>query len=197
MTPAVTISAAFRAGSIFDPLDRDGLAYLTGKVIDRGTERRSASVIAEELDSRGVSLKVSTGRPMLTLSCTCLSEDFDDVLAIVADVARRPTFSPDEIEKRRAEVLTTLRQKDDNPASRVIDGVLALLCSAQHPCGRPMKGAAEEWSEPPGPRWSRSMPLESVGGAFARDCRRRRSAARHGARRGNSTAGTASIRMSR
>ena len=65
MTPAVTISAAFRAGSIFDPLDRDGLAYLTGKVIDRGTERRSASVIAEELDSRGVSLRVSTGRPML------------------------------------------------------------------------------------------------------------------------------------
>ena len=58
MTPAVTISAAFRAGSIFDPLDRDGLAYLTGKVIDRGTERRSASVIAEELDSRGVSLSV-------------------------------------------------------------------------------------------------------------------------------------------
>jgi zinc protease len=143
MTPAVTISAAFRAGSIFDPLDRDGLAYLTGKVIDRGTERRSASVIAEELDSRGVSLKVSTGRPMLTLSCTCLSEDFDDVLGIVADVARRPTFSPDEIEKRRAEVLTTLRQKDDNPASRVIDGVLALLYSAQHPYGRPMKGTAE------------------------------------------------------
>ena len=142
MTPAVTISAAFRAGSIFDPLGLDGLAYLTGKVIDHGTERRTAGVIAEELDSRGVSLKVSTGRPMLTISCTCLSEDFDDVLAIVVDLARRPTFPLDEIEKRRAEVLTALRQKEDNPAARVIDAVLELLYSPQHPYGRPMKGTA-------------------------------------------------------
>src|SRR5829696_673781 len=142
MTPAVTISAAFRAGSLFDPLDLGGLAYLMGKVIDRGTERRPASVLADELDSRGVTLKVSTGRPMLTLSCTCLSGDFDDMLAIVADVARRPTFPPEEIEKRRAEVLTTLRQKEDNPASRVVDTVLELLYSADHPYGRPTKGTA-------------------------------------------------------
>ena len=38
MTPAVTISASFRAGSIFDPVDLPGLAYLTGRVIDRGTD---------------------------------------------------------------------------------------------------------------------------------------------------------------
>jgi zinc protease len=143
MTPAVTISAAFRAGSIFDPLDLGGLAYLTGRVIDRGTERRSAAVIAEELDNRGVALRVSAGRAMLTLSCTCLSEDFEDVLAILADVARRPTCPPDEIEKRRTEVLTTLRQKEDNPASRTIDAVLELLFSANHPYGRPTKGTAE------------------------------------------------------
>ena len=40
MTPAVTISASFRAGSMFDPGGSPGLAYLTGRVIDRGTERR-------------------------------------------------------------------------------------------------------------------------------------------------------------
>ena len=60
MTPAVTISASFRAGSMFDPVDLPGLAYLTGRVIDRGTERRTASMIADELDERGVSLRVSS-----------------------------------------------------------------------------------------------------------------------------------------
>ena len=51
-TPAVSIDATFLAGSVCDPEPLTGLAYLTGRVIDRGTERRSADAIAEELDER-------------------------------------------------------------------------------------------------------------------------------------------------
>jgi zinc protease len=144
MTPAVTISAAFRAGSIFDPPDLPGLSYLTGRVIDRGTESRTAGDIAEALDNRGVTLKVSTSRRSLTLSCTCLSEDFDEVLGIVADVARRPVFPPAEIARRRAEAVTRLRQNEDNPASRAVDAVLELLYTRDHPYGRPSKGTADD-----------------------------------------------------
>ena len=140
MTPAVTISASFRAGSMFDPVDLPGLAYLTGRAIDRGTERRSASMMADELDERGVSLRVSSNRQALTVSCTCLAEDFDDVLAIVADIVRHPAFPPSEIEKRRSEALTILRQNEDNPAARAVDAVLELLYGWHHPYGRPPKG---------------------------------------------------------
>jgi len=140
MTPAVTISASFRAGSMFDPVDLPGLAYLTGRAIDRGTERRSASMMADELDERGVSLRVSSNRQALTVSCTCLTEDFDDVLTIVADIVRNPAFPPLEIEKRRSEALTILRQNEDNPAARAVDAVLELLYGWHHPYGRPPKG---------------------------------------------------------
>jgi zinc protease len=140
MTPAVTISASFRAGSMFDPVDLPGLAYLTGRAIDRGTQLRTASMMADELDERGVSLRVSSNRQALTVSCTCLAEDFDDVLAIVADVVRNPTFPPAEIEKRRSEALTILRQNADNPAVRAVDAVLELLYGWHHPYGRPPKG---------------------------------------------------------
>ena len=142
MAPAVTISAMFSAGSAYDPPARPGLAYLTGRVIDRGTERRDAAVIAEELDDRGVTLKVSTNRHALTLSCTCLAEDFDDVLAIVVDVARRPTFPEAEIAKRRSETITALRQDEDNPAVRAIESLLDLLYGPSHPYGRPVKGSS-------------------------------------------------------
>ena len=140
MTPAVTISAAFRGGSLWDPPGLEGRAYLAGLVIDRGTVRRSAEVIAEELDDRGVSLKVSTNRQALTLSCTCLSEDFEDVLAIVADIVRHPVFPEGETARRRAEAVTTLRQREDNPAARAQDAAMDLLYSASHPYGRPAKG---------------------------------------------------------
>lgn len=143
MSPAVTISAAFLAGSLYDPPDLTGLAYMTGRVIDRGTERRSADLIAEELDDRGVVLRVGSDRHRLTLSCTCLAEDFDDVLAIVLDVARRPSFPEEELVKRRAETITALRQDEDNPAVRAVETLFELLYGTDHPYGRRIKGSID------------------------------------------------------
>ena len=103
-----------------------GVSQLVGRVLDRGTVRRSANAISDALDDRGVALRVTTTRHRLSISCTCLTEDFPDVLAILLDVARRPTFPESEIEQPRAETVTALRQDDDNPAVRALDAVAAL-----------------------------------------------------------------------
>ena len=142
-TPAVTINATVLAGSMYDPEEHPGLAYLTARVIDRGTERRSAAKIAEELDERGVALKAGTTRHAITVSCTCLTDDFAEVLAIVADVLRRPTFPGEELAKRRAETITRLRQDEDNPSVRATDGLFELLYGSRHPYGRPLKGTVQ------------------------------------------------------
>jgi zinc protease len=143
LSPAVTISAAFQAGSLYEPAGLTGLACLASRVIDRGTERRSADRLAEELDDRGVSLRVGSDRHQMTLSCTCLAEDFDDVLSIVLDVARRPSFPEDELVKRRAETITAIRQDEDNPAVRAGEALFELLYGSDHPYGRRMKGTIE------------------------------------------------------
>ena len=142
-TPAVALNATFLAGSLCEPEGLAGLSYLTARVIDRGTERRSAEVLAEELDERGVSLRVGSNRHTMSLSCTCLTEDFDEVLAIVMDVARRPTFPEQELAKRRAEAITAIRQDEDNPAVRAAESLDELLYGAGHPYGRRTKGTIE------------------------------------------------------
>lgn len=142
-SPAVTINLAFRAGSLEEPEDRPGLAWFLARVIDRGTGSRTALDVAEALDDRGVALKVSTNRHVLTLSCTCLAEDFHDVFTVVADVARNPVFPPEEIEKRRAETITAIRQDLDNPGVRASEALQTLLYGASHPYGRPAKGSVE------------------------------------------------------
>jgi zinc protease len=141
--PAVTMLATFQAGSVYDPPDLPGVASLTGRLLDRGTEHRSGEVIAEELDQRGVALKVSTSRHTMSLSCTCLSEDFDEVLSILLDVARRPLFPDEEIAKRKAEIITALGQDRDNPAVRATETLFEILYGAEHPYGRRPKGTAE------------------------------------------------------
>jgi len=143
LASAVSINATFRAGSLHETDELTGLAYLTGKLLDRGTRRRPGEVIAEELDERGVSLKVSTTRHALTLSCTCLSEDFDEVLAIVIDIVRRPTFPEVEIVRRRAETLTGLRQDEDNTGVRAVECLFELLYGPRHPYARHAKGTVD------------------------------------------------------
>jgi zinc protease len=142
-SPAVTINMAFRAGSVNEPDDLTGLAFFLARVIDRGTRTRSADAIAEALDDRGVALRAAANRHVLTLSCTCLSEDFDEVLAVLADVARNPVFPAEEVEKRRQEMVTAIRQDMDNPGVRASEALQALLYGPAHPYGRPAKGSIE------------------------------------------------------
>lgn len=140
LTPAVTINATVMAGGAHEPDPLQGLAFLTGRVLDRGTEHRSAETIAEELDDRGVALRVATARHPMSVTCTCLAEDFPDVLDIVLDIVRHPVFPEAEVAKRRAECLTLLRQDQENPAARAVEALFELLYGPLHAYGRRSKG---------------------------------------------------------
>jgi zinc protease len=145
--PAVTVHASVLAGCLYEPAARPGLAHLTAKLLDRGTAERPAGAIAGALDDRGVALKISASRHAIALTATSLSEDLPDILSIVADVIRHPTFPPDQLQRRRAELVTGLRQDDDNPFLRAGDGLVLRLYGADHPYGRPPKGTVASLSQ--------------------------------------------------
>jgi zinc protease len=139
-TPAVTIYAAVHAGTLYDPPEVAGVAHFVSRTIDRGTAAHAADQIAEELDSRGVSLGVTVNRHVLSLVCTCLVEDFDSVLGLVADIAMRPSFPAAEVDTRRGEIITLIRQDEDNPATVAIEGLMRSLYGERHPYGRQVRG---------------------------------------------------------
>ena len=142
-TPAVAISLSLRAGSIADPPGLPGMTWLLSRVIDRGTTTRSGADIAEELDSRGITLSVAVTRHLFTFGCTCLAEDFDPILALLADIVMSPSLPEAEIATRKGEVITSIRQDDDNPAIRATEALMGLLYPGGHPYGRPTKGSID------------------------------------------------------
>ena len=142
-TPAVTISAAIQAGSIFESDAQLGLAHFLSRVIDRGTTNRSAEEIAVDLDFRGVTVSVHTTRHVQIVSCTCLVEDFVPILQTVGEIVTAPTIPPEEVDKRRVEVMTAIRQDEDNPAVVAVERLFTLLYPNGHPYGRPSKGSLE------------------------------------------------------
>ncbi len=143
VTPAVTFSVSVPAGTATDPDGLPGVAHFLSRVIDRGTQSKSADEIAELLDGRGVSLTVTAMRHAFVVSCTCLTEDFPTLLALVADVVRNPSLSEGEMATRRGEIVTGIRQDQDNPATVAVEEELALLYPGGHPYGRRVKGTIE------------------------------------------------------
>ena len=142
-TPAVTIHATVYAGTICDPPSQPGVAHFISRTVDRGTMTRSVDEIAEELDSRGVSLSTSVNRHALSLVSTCLVEDFDSILSLVADIVRHPVFPEGEVETRRREIITTIRQDEDNPASVATEALMEILYGSAHPYGRRPRGTTD------------------------------------------------------
>jgi zinc protease len=142
-TPAVAISLSLRAGSIADPVGLPGLTWLLSRVIDRGTATRSAADIAEALDSRGITLTIAVTRHLFSLACTCLADDFEPVLTLLGDIVMSPSLPEVEIATRTGEVITSIRQDDDNPAIRATEALMALLYPDGHPYGRRTKGSID------------------------------------------------------
>jgi zinc protease len=138
----VTLIANLRAGAVHDTAELPGVAHFMSRTIDRGTERYSADELAEELDSRGVTLAASVSRHALSLACTCLVEDLDEVLALVADVVMRPVFPVAEVDRRRGEIVTLIRQDEDNPAAVATETLMSMLYGT-HPYGRRVRGTLE------------------------------------------------------
>jgi zinc protease len=141
--PAVTIQVSLRAGSIYESDEQLGLSHLTSRMLDRGTERKSSDEIADALDARGVSLSLGANRHVMTIGCTCLTEDFEPMLELMAEITRQPSFPEEEIAKRKGEQLNAIRQDEDSPAVQAMQALFELLYPGGHQYGRPAKGRVD------------------------------------------------------
>jgi zinc protease len=141
--PAVTVALTLPGGSAYDPPESVGLAHFVSRVIDRGTLRRHSTAIADALDERGVTLSTGVNRHLFLLSCLCLSDDVAHILDIVADIVRNPVFPLSEVDTRRGEIVTAIRQDEDNPAAVASEELMALIYPGGHPYGRRTRGSLD------------------------------------------------------
>jgi zinc protease len=111
---SVVVRALVRAGASRETHDEHGIASLTGRMLRQGTKNISKSALAEELDGMGAGLSVDVGYALVAVSIKCLSGDFVRAMQILSELLRQPTFPSEELERLRGQVLTELKEMDDN-----------------------------------------------------------------------------------
>ena len=140
--PVVSANLVLRSGSDANPLDKPGLASFTADLLDQGTATRTATQLAEEVAQIGASLTTGTSRDATTISTSSLSRNFPAALALVADVALRPSFPAEEVERVRATRLAELAEQRGNPA-QVVTVVAGKVLYGGHQYGFPENGTVE------------------------------------------------------
>ncbi len=114
--PLVQATTFIRTGSRFEPAEKAGLAGLTGSVLRTGgTVSRSSDQLNEFLESRAAVIETSVGTGNGAGFMSCLSEDFEEVLAAFADVLRNPAFEEDQIAVAKNQIEAGISRQNDTP----------------------------------------------------------------------------------
>lgn len=140
--PTVQVEVLVKAGSVYDPEDKAGLAFLTAALLDEGTSTRSSIQIAEEIDFIGASLSASADTDDTSVSLKVLKKDIKLGFDLLSDILTHPVFPADDVERIRQQVLGGLIADKDEPGI-VAEKAFDRLLFGAHPYHRPVEGMEE------------------------------------------------------
>lgn len=112
--PFVEFRAVFQGGVLAETAAKSGLTQLTGKLLLKGTKRRSSEDIAKEIESVGGSIDSYGGNNSFGVNCEVLSSDLDTGLDLLADVLLNPAFPAAALEREREIQLASIRSQRDH-----------------------------------------------------------------------------------
>jgi zinc protease len=137
--PAVSIRMLVRAGAAQDPAGKPGVATLAASLLDQGTTTRNARQIADTIDTIGGAMGAGSGADLTFINAVVMKDSFDLALNLMSEVVRNPAFAPEEIERQRQQLLSSLRVSYEDP-DYIAGVVFDRLVYGFHPYGLPNSG---------------------------------------------------------
>jgi predicted Zn-dependent peptidase len=124
------------------PTPLAGAAHYLEHLLFKGTARRSAAAIAEEIDAVGGELNAFTTKEHTCYYAHVLDSDLELAVDLVCDVLGDALLDPSDVDLERGVVLEEIAIRDDDPEDLLHDEFCAALLGS-HPLGRPVLGTEE------------------------------------------------------
>jgi zinc protease len=113
--PLITADLTVKGGASSDPAGLAGVSSLTAELLTEGTKTRTATQVAAATEALGAELEAGSGWESSSLTLNVIADKAPQALAIMADVARNPTFKAEELERVKAETLDSLSVSYQRP----------------------------------------------------------------------------------
>lgn len=142
---SASVGIWIEAGARHEQSEQNGVAHFLEHMAFKGTARRSALQIAEEIEDVGGYINAYTSREMTAYYARVLKPDVPLALDVLADIVLNPAFEPREIEVERGVILQEIGQALDTPDDIIFDWLQEAAYPSQ-PIGRSILGPSAQVS---------------------------------------------------
>jgi predicted Zn-dependent peptidase len=133
------------AGARHEHVEQNGIAHFLEHMAFKGTARRTARQIAEQIEDVGGYINAWTSRETTAYYARVLEADVPLAVDLLSDIVLNPAFDPREIEVERGVILQEIGQVMDTPDDIIFDWLQEVAYPGQ-PLGRTILGPEERVS---------------------------------------------------
>lgn len=134
-----------RTGSTNETDTEGGITHFIEHMLFKGTNRRNAKQIAEEIEGRGGMLNAFTDKEQTCYYTRVLAQDAGVAVDVLTDMVRNSLLDPQELQREKGVVLEEIKRGEDEPGDHVHDLHMQGLWP-NHPLGLPIIGTPESVS---------------------------------------------------
>ncbi|MCX5804565.1 MAG: pitrilysin family protein [Proteobacteria bacterium] len=114
-SPTFAFRAGFIGGVKEEAPGKNGIFNVLSKMLLKGTKDKDATKIAQEIDFLAGNVSAFSGKNTFGLSGKFLSKDIEEVFGLLKDLLTSTSLKEDELKKVKEDVLSEIRQQDDDP----------------------------------------------------------------------------------
>ncbi len=138
---SVSVGLWLGAGSQYELPGEAGLSHFLEHMVFKGTKKRTARQIAEEMDAVGGQLNAFTAKECTCFYAKVVDEHLPLAMDVLSDLVTAPVFDPGELEKEKGVVIEEINMAEDTPEDVVFE-LLMLAHYGDQPLSRPILGTA-------------------------------------------------------
>jgi predicted Zn-dependent peptidase len=139
---SATLGVWIGSGSRDEKPDEHGISHLLEHMAFKGTKRRTAREIAEEIEAVGGDLNAATSVESTAYYARVLKADVPLALDVLSDILSEPTFDPEELRREQNVIVQEIGATEDAPDDLVFDRLQETAFPKQ-PVGRSILGTPE------------------------------------------------------
>lgn len=140
--PLIAMEYAFGGGATQDPDGKPGVGNMVAGLLDEGSGDLDSKTFHERLERRAIELSFSSTRDTFRGSLRMLKDNKDEAFSLLQLALTSPRFDAPDVERIRAQVLSSLRRESTNPTSLASRKFLE-VAFGDHPYGRNGNGTLD------------------------------------------------------
>lgn len=141
-SPVTALAMHLRGGRSLDPEGREGMAYLTGALLDQGSKKRTEAQIAEALETAGGGFSGDANG----VTGNVASRNVKGWLELFTDLITTPAYPVPLVRRQKGRLLDRMRIEEDDPRVQA-DRLFRGLVYGDHWLGRPSRGTIDSLSQ--------------------------------------------------